>query len=166
MLLENSLIKQIPSFLGLYPAEKKHPSWLDKYPLIDKIALIFNFIIRTVEKVALMAFLPFSPVVNGLIGLAGGLYYLKTIEERSCQYRFAIPSLLGAVAFQISRPGLAAMISGVAFKSLAAFAIASAAVLPLVVYFVGVVILSNYAINEKHKNAQSMQGHTCCSEVK
>lgn len=119
-----------------------------EHPKVFKVALIVNHIFRAAAMVALMMILPFSLPVNILVCAAGSLFYRLTVES-NCAFKFALPALAGAAAFMIAKTALASIISGVAFATLGAFAIAFVALIPLAVYVAYVILTVSYDVDHK-----------------
>lgn len=159
-------IGNIPEYIGLAKASEALGKWLDKYPTINKVVMVANLVIRTVAMIALMYLLPFHPVANFAIGLGMSLFYNMTVERRFCPLRFAISACITAGAFEISRPFLHALINGVAFSSIAAFAAAFIGILPLAATVVVVILISNSQVDEQIKRRQrSLAPTSCCCEA-
>lgn len=130
-------------------------AWLDKHPNVNTIVVIANHILRTLPMMAAMHLLPFSFAANCAITLGASLFYRISIE-RFCVFRFAIPSCLGAIAFQFSKPALADLISKTAFQSFSTLTKTLVGLSPFALYMGGIVWISYAAVQEK-KSSES-----CC----
>lgn len=135
-------IAQVAQPIDLTIATQKYGNFLRKNPNVYKVVLLVNQLFRTVMMVALMAFLPYAPVVNFTIGLAGSLFYRISVE-RGCAFRFALPSCIGAAAYDLSRTSLPALTNGAAFRSLQHFAAALAGFWPLALWTIAITAITH-----------------------
>lgn len=115
-----------------------------------KVALIANHIFRAASMVGFMMILSFSSLANHTICLAGSLFYRLTVED-NCAYKFALPACAGSMAFITGQSALMDMINGAFFASLATFANAFTALLPLCGFFAYVALTVSYDVD-----------HHCC----
>lgn len=126
-------IAKIAQPIDLTVATQDYGSFLRKNPNVYKVVLLVNQVFRAVMMMAFMAFLPFAPLVNFALGLAGSLFYRISVE-RGCSFRFALPSCIGAAACDLSLASLPALTSGVAFRSLQHFAATLVGIWPVALW--------------------------------
>lgn len=86
---------------GLDYFSKSYENIARKSPIVDKIVILANHILRLIPMIALMQLLPFTAVNNMALMITGGLFYRITIE-RLCPLRFALLSTAGAIAFDFA----------------------------------------------------------------
>jgi len=122
--------------------------YMRENPTLYKAALLANHVFRAISMTALCFFLPFSLPVNIAICFAGSLFYRLTVET-NCAYKFALPACAGAVALPMAAAALTSLISGVAFASIGAFAIATLSVLPLAAYLTYIVVTVNHDVDKQ-----------------
>lgn len=150
-----TLAAQLHQFIDkcnvLHEPTKAIEEYLIEHPDLYKAALLVNHIFRAMSMAAFSVCLPFSAPVTAAICFIGSLFYRLTVETH-CAYKFALPAFAGMIAFQIAQAGLAELISGVAVASLSAFAVASVSFLPLVAYFVYIVLTVSYDVDLKVAN--------------
>lgn len=151
-----STINKIPSYIGLEKATSAIGAWLNKHPTVYKIVLIVMHIFRALAMIALMYFLPFGPLVNMAIGIGASLLYRITVE-RFCPYTFAVQACAGAAAFELSRPFLVDIISGVAFESLNSIAATLFGIIPLVVTSAIIIAVSNDTVDQRYAEFKKKQ---------
>lgn len=72
------------------------------YPLINKVAIVFNHIMRSMPLVALLQISPCPPIQKYLFISGTALFYRVTVE-RLCSYKFALMSSIGAIAFDFAK---------------------------------------------------------------
>lgn len=72
------------------------------YPNLDKIALTACHAFRLLSMIGLSNVMPFSATTNAAIMLAGTVIY-RIVPERQCQFRFALLSCIGAIAFTFAK---------------------------------------------------------------
>jgi len=145
----SNVLDKIPAEFGLVKLSENVGKVLDENPLINKIVVLANFVFRIAMMVTFMAALPFSILPSFLISVGASIFYRVTIE-RFCQYRFAILSCVEAGAYEIAKPALAALISGAAFSSLAAFGTSLALMTPFVIGGAAIISVTNQNVNEKY----------------
>lgn len=125
-------------------------TYFKNHSTVYKTVLFVDHLFRVIGMTGMMAViktaLPFSFPINLGICFAGALFYSLTVEVK-CPLKFALPAFAGAVAFPIAFTALNSMISGVAFASLGAFALAFASLLPLAGYLTYVVLTVNYDVD-------------------
>ncbi len=80
---------------------KSYENVAKRSPIVDKIVILANHILRLIPMIALMQILPFTAINNTALMLMGGLFYRITIE-RLCPLRFALLSSIGAIAFDFA----------------------------------------------------------------
>ncbi len=116
------------------------------HPKLFKVALIVNHLFRAAAMVAFMMIFPL-PISFGICA-AGSVFYRLTVES-NCAYKFALPALVGAIAFMVGKTALVSIISGVAFASIAAFATALVALIPLAIYAAYVILTVSYDVDNR-----------------
>lgn len=99
------MISSIPSYLEkkitLNPIAEKYTSWVQNYPTIDKIAKLFNHLIRASCMWAMMSVMPYSLLTSSVICLSAALFYRITTEN-PCPFKYSLPSFFGGLAFQLA----------------------------------------------------------------
>lgn len=94
-------ILDAPNKIIFKPLSKQYENLAKKFPIVDKIAILANHILRLLPMVALMQILPFAPLTNSIGMIVGAVFYRVTIE-RLCPLRFALKSCFGAIAVDIA----------------------------------------------------------------
>lgn len=123
-------------------------NYLRDHPSLYKAVLLVNHIFRAVSMVAFNLILPFSAPVNIAICFAGSLFYRLTVET-NCAYKFALPAFAGSLAIPMALTALTQLISGIAFVSLSAFAVALLSLLPLTAYLTYIVLTVNHDVDNR-----------------
>ena len=122
--------------------------WFDQHPISYKIAIVAMHLMRAISMTALLAIMPFHPLVNFTTAFAASELY-RIVIERHCAFKFARLSCLGGEAFLISQNPLQQFIQQTALETFKQATVAFLSVVPLVVYLGAVVIISNKDVNEK-----------------
>jgi hypothetical protein len=150
MLLATSFHNFIEKHNVLQKPTMQISNYFNKHPDLYKVVLAVNHIFRDISMAAFPLILPFSAPVSIGICFAGSLFYRLTVEGH-CPYKFALPAFAGATAFLLAKVTLPQLISGVAFTSLSAFAIAFSSLIPLVGYVVYIALTISYDVDNQSK---------------
>lgn len=105
-----------------------------KHPHVHEVALLVNHVVRATMTGAMMVLMPYAPATKLAVGLGLSLFYWITVERGNCTLRFALPAYAGAVAYQMSKPALPALINGAAFRSIAALTVTLISAWPCCLY--------------------------------
>jgi hypothetical protein len=95
---------------------EKAGTFLDHHPTLYKAVLVASHIFRAASMYALMAVTPLHPLLTCGLLLGPALIYRAAVE-RFCCFRFALPSVLGAVTFWAARAAAIAIVTGQVFTS-------------------------------------------------
>ncbi len=118
------------------------------HPDVYKAALIVNHLFRAVSMTAFTALMPFAAPVSIALCFAGSLFYRLTVET-NCAYKFALPAFAGSIAIPLGLIALTHLVTGVAFASLGAFAIAVVSLVPIAAYLTYIVLTVNYDVDNR-----------------
>lgn len=122
--------------------------YLREHPRLYKAAMIANHLFRTISMAAFMLISPLPALANFVLCLGGSLFYRLTVETH-CAYKFALPAFAGSIAFLIGKSALVSLVTGAAFASLSAFALAVISLLPLCAYVTYIVLTVNYDVDRR-----------------
>lgn len=127
---------------------EKIGDYLSEHPNLYKVVLLVNHIFRAAAMATMNLCLPFSAPAKLAVCFAGSLFYRLTVETH-CAFKFALPAFAGSLALPMGLKALSTLVSGVAFASLSALAVTALSLLPLVGYFVYIVLAVNDEVNKR-----------------
>ncbi|MBB64522.1 MAG: hypothetical protein CMO81_05615 [Waddliaceae bacterium] len=145
----------------LNTVQKEIGDYLDQHPIVNTVVLIANHIFRCASMAALMLYMPTPLPVTLALGFTASLAYRFTIE-RFCQYRFAIPSYLGAQAWIVSGESAIEVITGTALRSISSAATALLQCVPLVLYGLSITIQSYTAAQKNSSRVNCCHTSSSC----
>lgn len=122
--------------------------YLTAHPDLYKAALLANHLFRALAMTAFAVFLPFSIPINLAICFAGSLFYRLTVEN-NCAYKFALPAFAGSIAIPVAAGAITTLVTGVAFASMGAFALACLSLVPLAAYLTYIVVTVSNDVDER-----------------
>ncbi len=122
--------------------------YLTEHPNLYKAALLANHLFRALAMTAFAACLPFSIPINLAICFAGSLFYRLTVET-NCAFKFALPAFAGSIAIPIALGAITSLVSGIAFASIGAFALACLSLIPLTAYLTYIAITVSNEVDER-----------------
>lgn len=125
---------------------KSYENVAKKSPLVDKIVILANHILRLIPMIALMQILPFTALSNTALMLTGGLFYRITIE-RLCPLRFALLSSIGAIAFDFALAQNLELLG----------------CLPLSIYAISVIYTAATSTGVRAPQVATLAATSCCS---
>ncbi len=158
-----NLYNRVESYVHLEKPTQYAKNWLNHHPEALKANVLAWHVFYTGTMVAFVTFLPFSTVTNCALSLVAGVSYRIGIAG-NCPFKFSIPACLGAMAFLTSKSSLLLIINGLAFKSLATYAIAILGITPLVLYALCIVIITHRDVEEYIQNLPKDPG-SCCVKL-
>jgi hypothetical protein len=129
-------------------AAEEGMAYFATHPTLFKIVLLVNHLFRSAAMVGLLACMPFSIPVNAAICAGGSIFYRVSVEG-NCAYKFALPSLAGAISFFIAAPAVASLVSGVALATIGAFAVACVRLLPAALYAAYILLTVSYDVDHR-----------------
>lgn len=115
-------------------------------PIVDKIVILANHILRLIPMIALMQLLPFTALSNVALMLTGALFYRITIE-RLCPLRFALLSTAGAIAFDFALSQNLNMLGCI----------------PLSIYAISVIYIAATSTGVRAPQEATLASTNCCS---
>jgi hypothetical protein len=122
--------------------------FLRKHRMLYKGALLVNHVFRTAMMAAFLPVIPLFLTASAFLCFAGSLFYRLTVEN-NCAYKFALPSLAGAIAILIGQSSIIGIIDGAAFISLRAFGKTLALLLPLTLYAGYIALTVSYDVDQR-----------------
>lgn len=148
MPLDFALHNCIEKYNVLQKPTEQINEYFREHPSMYKVALLVDHLIRALAMAAFCAALPFSMPINIAICFAGSLFYRLTAET-TCAYKFALPAFAGSITIPLAAIALTSIVTGVAFISISAFALAVVNLLPLTAYVSYIVLTVNYDVDHR-----------------
>lgn len=132
---------------SLFGKDNAVVQFLEKNPSVKKVMFVAIHFFRAASMFALMKLLPVSGVVALCIGSLLSDLYRAAIEEKSCQYRFAVEAFWGGFSFTAAEESVALLTTKVAFNSLENGFTTSLGIVSLVAYTAYIIHISDKAAN-------------------